>query len=124
MKNILFKELSDKVIGLGIKVHKELGPGLGEKVYETALCIELANFNIRFERQKEYPVYYCGQNIGVYYADIVVENCIVLELKAVSILTPIMETQLVNYLRLSKIRLGYLLNFNSYRLVFKRFIRV
>ncbi|MBN1412942.1 MAG: GxxExxY protein [Spirochaetales bacterium] len=122
MSEIVFKELSDKVIGLGIKVHKALGGGLVEKIYERALCMEFAKAGIRYEKQKAYKVFYDDECIGVYIADLVVEGSMILELKSVSMITTAMEAQLANYLRLSEIKLGYLLNFNGGRLVFKRIV--
>ncbi|MBN1413182.1 MAG: GxxExxY protein [Spirochaetales bacterium] len=122
MNEIMFKELSDKVVGIGIKVSKKLGPGLLEAVYEKAFCIELENANISYACQKPYPIYYCGQHIGTYVADLVVDNKIILELKSVNLLTSVMEAQLINYLRLSKLKVGYLMNFHGSRLVFKRIV--
>ncbi|MBN1410403.1 MAG: GxxExxY protein [Spirochaetales bacterium] len=122
MGEIVFKELSDRVVGLGIKVHKNLGAGLTEKIYERAFGIELENAGIPYVRQKAYPIYYDNKHIGTYIADLVIDDSMILELKSVSMLTPNMEAQLINYLRLSKIRLGYLMNFNGSRLVFRRFV--
>ena len=106
-------ELSGKVIGLCIEIHRELGPGLLESAYEECLAYELAQAGLRFERQKPMPVIYkevrldCG-----YKLDLVVEGCLILELKAVTELVPIHQAQLLTYLKLARQPLGLLINFN------------
>ena len=105
---------SKRIIGLGIKVHRKLGPGLLESVYEACLCWELANDNLAFQRQVPIPVIYedvrltCG-----YYADIIVEQSVIVELKSVERILPVHEAQLLTYLRLSGCKVGLLMNFNS-----------
>lgn len=93
---LMFKELSDKVLGAAFAVHNVLGPGLLESAYEGALCIELQRQGIAIERQRVYPLYYKGELAGAYVADLVVDGKIILELKSVRELTPVMEAQLVN----------------------------
>ncbi|SIO38285.1 GxxExxY protein [Singulisphaera sp. GP187] len=107
------QDLTGRVIGSAIEVHRVLGPGLLESAYEECLCYELRQNNILFQRQQKLPVHYkdvpldCG-----YIMDIVIPKCLVIELKTVERLAPIHEAQLLTYLKLSKIRLGLLLNFN------------
>ncbi len=122
MAEYLFKELSYTVVGALYSVHNILGPGLLESAYEGALVIECRRLNLAVEQQKVYPVYYKGELAGAYIADLVIEGKLILELKSVSKLTPVMEAQLINYLRLSGIRVGYLVNFNGSRVDFKRFV--
>ncbi len=122
MAEYLFKELSYTVVGALYSVHNILGPGLLESAYEGALVIECRRLNLTVEQQKVYPVYYKGELAGAYIADLVVEGKVILELKSVSKLTPVMEAQLINYLRLSGLRVGYLVNFNGSRVDFKRFV--
>ncbi len=122
MAEYLFKELSYTVVGALYSVHNILGPGLLESAYEGALVIECRRLNLTVEQQKVYPVYYKGELAGAYIADLVVEGKVILELKSVSKLTAVMEAQLINYLRLSGIRVGYLVNFNGSRVDFKRFV--
>ncbi|MBN1411098.1 MAG: GxxExxY protein [Spirochaetales bacterium] len=122
MRDIILRELADRVVGLGITVHRLLGPGLLEAAYEGAYCVELCRAGIPFERQKVYPLVYKDEYIGAYFADLVVAGSIIVELKAVSRFTPVMEAQLINYLKLSGIQVGYLMNFNFVNLVFKRFV--
>jgi GxxExxY protein len=109
--------LTEKIIGAAIEVHRELGPGLLESAYEAALAHELWLRQIQFERQKEMPVRYKGFLIEVgYRLDLLVENQVIVELKAVTEMHPIFEAQLITYLRLSGHRVGLLINFNVPRL--------
>lgn len=106
-------DLAYRILGIAYKVHSELGPGLLENAYEACMCYELEKEGIVFERQKELPVIYYGQKIDCgYRIDILVENKIILELKTVDDLLPVHRAQLITYLKLSKIHLGYLINFN------------
>ena len=113
MSVLIHKNLSDKVLGAVFSVHNILGPGLLESAYEGALVIEFAHLGIPIERQKVYPVYYKGELAGAYIADLVVADTIILELKSVQALKESMEAQIINYLRLSKIPVGYLINFRN-----------
>ena len=108
---ILYKELSYKVIGLAMRVHSGLGHGFLEKVYENALVLELRKLGLRAEQQKRVPVFYDEQLVGDYFADIIVENAVVLELKAADAIAPEHEAQLINYLKGTEIEVGLLLNF-------------
>jgi len=106
-------DLTGKIIGCAIEVHKELGPGLLESTYEECLCHELSLQKVAYERQKELPVFYKGKNLDCgYRLDIVLPNQLILELKAIEKIEPIHEAQLLTYLKLSKIRTGLLINFN------------
>jgi GxxExxY protein len=107
-------ELSSKIIGAAIEVHKKLGPGLLESVYKECICYELSLRGISFERQKPLPVVYKGKKLDCgYRLDIVVENAIILELKSCEKIEPIHRAQLLTYLKLSDLNLGLLLNFNT-----------
>ena len=109
-----FDELSKKVIGCALKVHKTLGPGLLESAYEQCLCYELAQAGIQFEKQKELPVTYQNVNIDCgYRIDILVQGVLVLELKSVDSLQRIHEAQLLTYMKLSGVSTGLLVNFNT-----------
>ncbi len=106
--------LTEKVIGLAIGVHRQLGPGLLESAYEECLCYELAQANFVFRRQVALPVVYKSVRLDCgYRLDVVIENRLILELKAIERLLPIHEAQVITYLRLSNIPIGLLLNFNS-----------
>ncbi len=105
--------LSKEIIGAAIEVHRHLGPGLLESAYEQALCCELSLRNIYFERQKHLPADYKGINLDCgYRIDILVDDLVIVELKAVVKLDPLFEAQLLTYLKLSQLWLGMLLNFN------------
>ncbi|MCB0301432.1 MAG: GxxExxY protein [Calditrichaeota bacterium] len=105
--------LTQKIIGCAIEVHKQLGPGLLESVYEAALCIEFEEINIRFERQKSLSVNYKNRSIGEFRIDILVENIVVLELKSVERHDPLFEAQLLSYLKSGNYRVRLLINFNT-----------
>jgi len=106
-------ELSGEVIGAAIEVHKTLGPGLLESVYEECLSMELGLRGIPYEKQKELPVRYKGAELDCgYRLDIVVAGKLIVELKACEKLQPIHEAQLLTYLRLTGIKIGLLINFN------------
>ncbi len=120
MSHIIHQELSDKLLGMAFTVHNLLGPGLLEVAYEEAFCVELMLAGIRYERQRVFPLSYKGYDIGGYIADLVVENAVILELKSVQQLNEIMEAQLLNYLKLAKLSVGYLINFQGMRVVWRR----
>ena len=111
---LIHADVSGRTIGAAIEVHRELGPGLLENAYEECLCYELSQSGLRFERQVALPVQYkrirldCG-----YRADLIVEGCVLLELKAVESINPVHVAQLLTYLRISHIKVGLLINFNS-----------
>ena len=112
MHNDLNK-LSSTIIGAAIEVHKAMGPGLLESAYEECLCYELEGLRIAFERQKPLSIQYKGHAIEcAYRIDLLVENAIVVELKAVDRIEPVHQAQLLTYLRLSEKKLGLLINFN------------
>jgi GxxExxY protein len=117
------KELSDKIIGIAIEVHKSLGNGYLEKVYENALMLDFYQDRIPAEQQVALPVKYKNKIIGNYFADIVVGASIILELKTATKILPIHEAQLIHYLKSSEMKVGYLLNFGSEnKLEFKRLV--
>ena len=104
--------LTEAIIGACIEVHREFGPGLSEKHYEEALCHEFDLRGIAFRRQVPVPVVYKGKEIGDTRIDLVVEGKVIVELKACDALGPVHRSQLICYLRLMKLRVGLLVNFN------------
>lgn len=105
--------ITQRIIGAAIEIHRYLGPGLFERVYEGCLCYELELQNINFERQKYIPVFYKEKTFdNGFRADLVVENRVVVELKSVEALLDIHEVQVLNYLKLSELQVGLLINFN------------
>jgi GxxExxY protein len=114
MKPIPGNDFTRRVIGCAIEVHRELGPGLVESIYEACLCDELADAGLPFARQQQLPVRYKGRMLnGHYQPDIVVDDVLVLEIKAAQQVHPIHEAQLMTYLRLGDFPLGLLLSFNT-----------
>ena len=106
--------ITEKVIGGAIAVHRALGPGLLESAYEECLCYELSQAGLMFERQVALPVVYKGINLDCgYRMDIVVEEKVVVEVKAVERLIPVHEAQLLSYLKLGKRPIGLLMNFHA-----------
>lgn len=120
---ILFKELSYAVVGAAMEVHKVLGPGFLEAVYQGALAHEFAARQIAFSREQKLPVDYKGEIVGYYMADFVVENSIIVELKAVSTLSKEHKAQAINYLVATGYQLAILLNFGGRSLQSERLIR-
>ena len=116
-------DLAGKVIGAAMEVHRCLGPGFVESVYENALTIELASSKIIAERQKPIEVRYKEQCVGNFVADLVIDQTLIVELKAVQTILPIHEVQLVNYLTATGLDEGVLLNFGSESLQFKKKFR-
>jgi GxxExxY protein len=111
-------EITSEIIGGAIAVHRELGPGLLESTYEACLALELTCRGLEFEVQRWLPIMYRGTTIeNAYRIDLWVENSVVVELKAVEMLLPVHESQVLSYLRLSGCRFGLLINFNVSRLV-------
>lgn len=105
--------ISEKIIGAAIAVHKELGPGLLETVYEVCLLKEMEQRGIEVSRQVDLPLYYKGQETGKNFRiDILVENEVIVELKSVEEISPLHEAQLLTYLKLTQKKLGLLINFN------------
>ncbi len=116
-------KLSKIILDSSIEVHRNLGPGLLESVYEVCLCKELNLRDINLQRQISLPVEYKNEKLDVdFRIDVLVENEIIIELKAVEFLLPVHEAQLLTYLKLADKRLGFLINFNVPKLVdgFKR----
>ncbi len=108
------EELISQVLTAATDVHRELGPGLLESVYELALLVQLTEAGIRAERQVEVPVRYHGRDLGIgFRADMIVANHLLLELKCVDELAPIHLAQVITYLKLLRFKRGFLLNFNA-----------
>jgi len=117
-----FEGLSKKVIGAAIEVHRELGPGFLESIYEEGLKIEFSEHDLKYESQKEIKIEYLGVVIGTHRLDLIVENTIILELKAVSELADIHFAQLRSYLKATGLKVGLLLNFAKPTLEIRRVV--
>ena len=108
--------ITNNIIGAAIAVHRELGPGYMESTYENSLALEFRARGIQFERQAVIPVLYRGEKVGEARVDFVVEQSVILELKAAESIAPIHVAQCVSYLKASRLRLAILLNFNVRKL--------
>jgi GxxExxY protein len=117
-------DISEKVIGCAIEVHKALGPGLLESAYEECLATAMAESGLRFERQKAVPVIFRNVKLDCgYRVDFLVEDKVVVELKAIEVVHPVMHAQVLTYVKLLDVRLGLLINFHVEQLTkgIKRF---
>jgi GxxExxY protein len=106
------EQASNRAIGAAIEVHRALGPGYLESIYEEAMAVEMSLRGIPFRRQIEFPLRYKGHPVGEGRLDFLVDDCLVLELKAVDALAPIHTIQVVSYLKALDLPVGLLLNFN------------
>ncbi len=123
MTDLLFKELTFAVISAAMEVHKILGSGFLEAVYQAALERELTIRGIPFERQVELPVSYKGELVGVYKADLVIDKKIIVEIKAVSKINQFHQAQAMHYLAATGLRLALFINFGSTSLEHRRVIK-
>ena len=105
--------VTEQVIGCAIEVHRDLGPGLLEAPYHTALCVEFAHRGIAFARQPSIPLTYRRTQIGTYIPDLIVENTVVVEVKSVLHFEEVFTAQMLTYLRLTQLRVGLIINFNK-----------
>ena len=122
MKNILFPELSYKVIGVAMKVHNELGNGFLEKVYENAMMVMFRKEKINAVQQSSIKVYFQNEIVGNYIADILIEEKIILELKMVDKINDIHRAQVLNYLKATKLKLAIIINFKNQSLEYERVV--
>ncbi len=123
MSDLIYKDEVFAIVGAAMEVHKELGCGFLEAVYQEAFQLELQSRNIPFVSQKQLPLFYKGQRLAKeYYADIICDNKIIVELKALDQLTPIATAQILNYLKATSLKVGLLINFGSTSLEWKRYV--
>ena len=122
-EKILYKDLSYKIIGLAMEVHSKLGYGFLEKVYENAMMVLSRREGIHAKQQAPITVYFDGEVVGDYYADILVEDKIILELKAIEEIADAHRAQTLNYLKATGLHLAIFLNFGKERLQYERFVR-
>jgi GxxExxY protein len=118
-----FEELSNKIIKSAIKVHKNLGPGFLESIYQAALIIQLQKDGLKAETQKDIKIYYDGDEVGIHRLDLVVNNEIIVELKAVKDFDDSHIAQVISYLKATGLKTGLLLNFAKPTLKIKRIVR-
>ena len=108
-----YQDITEKIIKAFYNVYNSLGYGFLERVYENAMMIELKSLNLNCEKQKQIKVFYKNENVGEYYADIIVEDKVIIELKAAEGIVEEHEHQLLNYLKATEIEVGLLLNFGK-----------
>ncbi len=106
-------QMTERIIGCAIEVHRHLGPGLLEHAYEEALCVEFELRGLNYQRQVGVPLNYKGRAIGEYRIDLLVEGAVVVEIKSVERHDPVFEAQVLTYLRVTGCKVGLLINFNS-----------
>jgi GxxExxY protein len=117
-----FEVLSGRIIEAAIDVHKQLGPGFLESIYENAVKVALRKRGIVYEAQKEVRVFFEGEEVGEHRLDLVVDNQIIVELKAIRALDDVHFAQVRSYLKATRLRVGLLMNFNAPTLVIKRIV--
>ena len=122
-ENIIYGDLTYKIIGSAMEVHRELGAGFLEKVYENALIIALEEKGLSVEHQKQLSVKYHVVVVGDYYADIIVENKVLIELKATKAIAEEHKAQIINYLTATDVKVGLILNFATKSLEYERFVK-
>ena len=122
--NLKHKDITEKIIGAAIEVHKFLGNGFQEVIYQRALAVEIGRVGLEFTREVEHDIYYKDfpEPIGTRRADFVVAGNVLVELKAVTLLEPVHEAQLLNYLKVYRLEIGLLINFGEKRIKVKRLI--
>ena len=120
---ILYKDLSYKIVGLAMRVHSKLGNGFLEKVYENALMVLFRREGIEAKQQAPITVYFEEEVVGNYYADILVENRVILEIKSVEKIIDAHIAQTLNYLKATSLRLAIILNFSREKLEYKRIVK-
>jgi len=121
-RNLLYEELTGKIINAALKVQNELGCGLLEKIYENALAWELELNNEKVSTQKEYKVFYREKEVGIYYADLIISDKVIIEIKTAEMIDNIHRAQILNYLKISGLRVGLIINFAKPKLEYERFI--
>lgn len=114
------KDLTEKLIGAAMAVHRELGPGLDEKIYENAFCVELAFQSIFFTQQQTFPVHYREHYVGKLITDLIADSRVIVELKVVDAIHSVHVAQLLSYLAITKLQVGLIFNFKTASLTFQR----
>ena len=122
-KGLLYKDITGKIIGAAMEVHRVLGPGFLEAVYEEALCIELSKLGLKYKRQEELKIPYKEYTLKQKYrADLIIEDKIIVDNKATKGIAEIDQVQLFNYLKATRLKVGLIINFGELRLKWKRII--
>ncbi len=122
-QELIHKELSEAIVGAAMKVLNTLKPGLDEKLYERALVIELRKRGHKADQQRQFPVYYEGENIGTLVPDLIVDDLVIADPKVVTTFNETHIAQMIGYLNITDLKLALLLNFKNARLSWKRIVR-
>ncbi|MDB5385452.1 MAG: 3 family protein [Planctomycetaceae bacterium] len=121
MTELMFRDVTDQIIGAAFEVYKILGYGFLEKVYQEAMIVELGLRGLKAEDEHPITVFFKGAQVGTYEADLLVEECVIVELKIAKEYQPLDEAQLLNELKATGIKVGLLINFGRLKVDFKRF---
>lgn len=116
------KNLTEKVIGIALRVHRNLGPGFPEKIYQRALYLEFKNEKVSFEREKKIQIFYLNSLLGYQVVDFIIDRTVVLEIKTVNEIGELYLAQMLSYLKAAKLQVGLILNFADKSLKIKRVI--
>ena len=119
---LLLKEEVFQIVGAAFEILNEVGHGFHEKPYENALAIEFATREIQIDQQRNYDILYKGQKIGLYVPDLIVFNSVIVDTKVIDHITDLERGQMLNYLRISKLRVGVILNFKHPKLEWERIV--
>lgn len=122
MSEILEKELVNKLVGCALAVHNEIGNGLREKTYERSLCLEMGHEGIEYSQQAVYPVFYRGEKVDDYIPDLVVEGRVIVDTKTVERITDEYRGQVINYLKVTGLKVGLIINFKHAKLEWERVV--
>jgi len=115
-------ELTERLIGAAMAVHRTMGPGLDEKIYENAMCIELADLQIGFSQQNQFPAFYKSHFVGKLVTDLIAENKVIIELKVADSISETHIAQALSYLAITKLQVALIFNFRNSSLQFKRVV--
>jgi GxxExxY protein len=113
-------DLSYRIIGCAMRVHNEIGPGLREKPYENALCVDLREQGLSLVQQRAFPIFYHGQIVGDCIPDIIVDSTVIVDVKSIDATGDAEVAQMLNYLRIAKLKLGLVINFKNPKVEIKR----
>jgi GxxExxY protein len=121
-KEYIHKELTEKILSAAFKVHNTLGPGYLESIYQNAMVIELRSFGLKCDTEKLVEIFYNNVKVGEHRLDLVIDDKVIVELKAVSEFHPVHKAQIISYLKATRLKIALLLNFGTEKVEYKRFI--
>ena len=122
MVKLLEKNLVFRILGCAMTVHNSIGPGLREKTYENALCVELRRQSIRFSQQSRYPVCYCNEIVDEFVPDLVIDHRVIVDTKTVETIIDEHRATMINYLRITGLKVGVIINFKHSTLIWERLV--